>query len=110
MGLTAMISADGVPVTDGASSFDIPVMVAVMVSLLPIAFTGRRVAKREAWLLVGYYFAYTAYLLLDSAGHDALPQLDWVMLAFVIPVTVLTLGLLVAQDLQARRSGRPAEP
>ncbi len=110
MGLTAMISPDGVPVTDGASSFDIPVMVAVMVSLLPIAFTGRRVAKREAWLLLGYYFAYTAYLLLDSAGHDALPQFSWVMLAFVIPVTVLTLGLLVAQELRARRSGRPAEP
>ncbi len=108
MGLTAVISPDGVPVTDGAATFDIPVMVVVVMSLLPIAFTGARVAKREAWLFVGYYLAYTAYLLLDSAGHDALPQFSSVMLAFVLPVTVLTLGLLVVQETRVRRSrGRP---
>ena len=107
MGLTAVISPGGVPVTDGASVFDIPVMVAVVLLLLPIAFTGRRVARREAWLLLGYYLAYTAYLLLDSAGHDALQQFSSVMLAFVIPVTVLTLGLLVVQEARARRSRGP---
>ena len=110
MGLTAVISPDGVPVTDGASTFDIPVMVAVVMLLLPIAFTGRRVAKREAWLFIGYYLAYTAYLLLDSAGHDALRQFSSVMLAFVIPVTVLTLGLLVGQETRARRSRGPVGP
>ncbi len=104
MGLTAAISPDGVPVVDGALTFDIPVMVAVVLALLPIGFTGRRVAKREAWLLVGYYLAYTAYLLLDSAGHDALPQFSSVMLLFVIPVTLLTLGLLVVQETRVRRS------
>ncbi len=106
MGLTAVISPSGVPVTDGALTFDVPVMVAVVVSLLPVVFTGRRVAKREAWLFVGYYTAYTAYLLLDSTGHDALPQFSSVMLAFVIPMTVVTLGLLVIQEIRVRRSRR----
>ncbi len=109
MGLTALVSPDGVPVTDGASSLDIPVMIVVSTALLPVAFTGRRVARREAWLFLGYYVAYTAYLLLDSAGHDALEQFSWVMLAFVLPATGLTLALLVAQELRVRRSGT-AEP
>ena len=107
MGLTAAISPEGVPVTDGASTFDIPVMVVVTMTLLPIAYTGRRVAKREAWLLVGYYLAYTAYLLLDSTGHDALPHFSSVMLAFVIPITALTLGLLVVQETRVRRAQSP---
>ncbi len=99
------------PVTDGALTFDVPVMVAVILSLVPVAFTGRRVAKREAWLFVGYYLAYTAYLLLDSTGHDALPQFSSVMLAFVIPITVVTLSLLAIQEIRVRRSRtHPAEP
>lgn len=104
MGLTAVISPSGVPVVDGALTFDIPVMVVVVMTLLPIAYTGQRIAKREAWLFVGYYLAYTAYLLLDSTGHDALPHFSTVMLAFVIPVTMLTLGLLVIQETRLRRS------
>ncbi len=110
MGLTAAISPEGVPVTDGALTFDVPVMVAVVFVLLPIAFTGRRVARREAWLFVGYYLAYTAYLLLDSAGHDALPQFSAVMLAFVIPITALTLVVLVVHEIQLRRSHRSRSP
>ena len=110
MGLTAMISPDGVPVTEGAATFDIPVMVVVALALLPIAFTGHRVARREAWLFVCYYVAYTAYLLLDSAGHDALPRFSSVMLAFVIPFTLLTLGLLVFQEVRERRSRDHAAP
>lgn len=103
MGLTAVVSPTGVPVTQGAVSFDIPVMIVVAGTLLPIVFTGQRVARREAWLFVAYYVAFTTYLLLDSASHDALEQFSSVMLAFVLPVTAVVLGLMVANELRRRR-------
>ncbi len=112
MGLAAVISPGGVPVEPGAVRFDLPVMIAVALALIPVAFTGFRVARWEAGLFVAYYAAYVAYLLLDSAGHDALPAFNTVMLVFVIPITVLTLAVLVSYELGLRRghqlSGRGA--
>lgn len=103
MGVAAVVSPDGVPVEPGAVRFDLPVMIAVALALLPIAFTGFQVARWEAGLFVAYYCAYVAYLLLDSAGHDALPEFSTVMLVFVIPITVLTLAVLVSYELGLRR-------
>jgi cation:H+ antiporter len=39
-----------------------------------------------------YYGAYFAYLLLRAAEHDALEPFSAVMLGFVLPLTVLTIG------------------
>ncbi|MDD9207730.1 calcium/sodium antiporter [Georgenia sp. 10Sc9-8] len=106
MGITAAISPGGVPVEPGALRFDLPVMIAVALALLPVAFTGFCVARWEAGLFVGYYGAYIAYLLLDSAGHDALPEFSAVMLLFVIPITVLTLVVLTSYEVGVRRGRR----
>jgi cation:H+ antiporter len=109
MGITAMISDGGVPVDAGAVGFDLPVMVAVAFAMLPVAFTGFTVARWEAGLFLAYYGAYIAYLLLDSAGHDALPRFSAAMLWFVLPLTALTLVLLATYELGVRRGRRLAE-
>nr|WP_319633101.1 calcium/sodium antiporter [Georgenia satyanarayanai] len=109
MGIAAVVSPDGVPVEPGAVRFDIPVMIAVALALLPVAFTGFCVARWEAALFVAYYVAYVVYLLLDAAGHDALPQFSGVMLLFVIPITVLTLVVLTSYEVGLRRGRRAAE-
>lgn len=106
LGLTAVISPDGVPVADAAIAFDIPFMVAVAVAVLPIVYTGAAVARWEGALFLGYYVAYTGYLLLDSAEHDLLPQYSSVMLSFVVPLTVVTLGVLSLAELRRRASRR----
>ena len=108
MGLTALIAPDGVPVAASALHLDMPVMIAVAVALLPIAFTGMRIARWEAGLFVAFYAAYVTYLLLNSVGHSALPQFSSVMLIFVIPLTVLTLLLLTAYELGVVRGRRQA--
>jgi cation:H+ antiporter len=97
LGLAALISPDGVAVAPAALSFDIPVMVAVAVAALPIFFTGHLIARWEGWLFFGYYVAYTAYLVLASQQHDALPAFSVVMGAFVIPLTAVTLLVLAAR-------------
>src|SRR5690606_28614189 len=63
MGIAAVASPDGVPVAPGAVRFDLPVMIAVALALLPVAFTGFCVARWEAALFVAYYVAYVTYLL-----------------------------------------------
>lgn len=65
--------------------FDLPVLIATAVACLPIFFTGREISRWEGFLFLGYYVAYTLYLILGATDHDALPVFSLVMLAFVIP-------------------------
>ncbi|MEE6294652.1 calcium/sodium antiporter [Georgenia wangjunii] len=107
MGGAAVLAPSGVPVDPGAVRLDLPVMLVAALALLPVAITGFRVARWEAGLFVLYYAAYVTYLLLDSSGHDALPTFSAVMLWFVLPITALTLVVLVSYEVGLRR-GRTA--
>ncbi len=95
-GLVATFTSTGaLVVPDAVLRFDLWVMVAALLACLPVFLTGREIARWEGALLLGYYTAYTAYLVLQSKEHDALPGYSFVMLAFVMPLTVLTLGVSV---------------
>jgi cation:H+ antiporter len=72
-------------------SFDIWVMLAVALACLPIFMTGREIARWEGGVFVAYYFAYVAYLVLASQDHDSLPAFSVAMMSFAIPITVVTL-------------------
>ncbi|CAN5605739.1 calcium/sodium antiporter [soil metagenome] len=109
LGATAAIAPAGIPVAPGVLAFDFPVMTAVAVACLPIFFTGHCIHRWEGALFLGYYVAYTAYLLLDSAGHDALPMYSMVMMAFVVPLTMVTLLVVTARAWQQRRQRSPAD-
>jgi cation:H+ antiporter len=91
LGLSGVVAQNGLPVSAAAEAFDIPVMIAVALITLPIFFTGRLIARWEGWLFLFYYVAYTAYLILDSVQHDALPLFNNVLLYAIIPLTVVTL-------------------
>ncbi|MFC4726702.1 calcium/sodium antiporter [Coralloluteibacterium thermophilus] len=105
LGITAAFSPAGIPVGPAAIHFDLPVMVAVAVACLPIFFTGHCIQRWEGAVFLGYYVAYTAYLLLQATHHDALPAFSAVMMYFVLPLTVLTLAAAVVRALRDRRSG-----
>ncbi|GIX38559.1 MAG: sodium:calcium antiporter [Silanimonas sp.] len=106
LGLTALVAPGGLPVPDAALRFDYPVMLAVAVACLPIFFVGYSINRWEGALFLGYYVAYTAYLILDSTGHAVLPVYSSVMLHFVVPLTVLTLGVVLYREIRARRARR----
>ncbi|MCL4268171.1 MAG: calcium/sodium antiporter [Anaerolineales bacterium] len=103
LGLTSLVAPDGVPVSQAAEAFDIPVMVSVAVMTLPIFFTGNRIDRWEGWLFLFYYAAYTTYLILDAAQHDALPLFNNVLLFAIIPLTVVTLIVLFITEYSRRR-------
>lgn len=108
LGLTAVITPGGVPVAESAIVFDLPFMVAVSVALLPVVFTGLAVARWEGAVFVAYYVAYTAYLFLDATDHDALDRFSSVMTGFVVPLTVLTLGVVTIGEVRRRADRRVA--
>jgi cation:H+ antiporter len=109
LGATAMIADGGVPVGASAIRFDLPVMTVVAAACLPIFFNGHRIARWEGGLFVGYYMAYTAYLLMAAAKHEALADFRFVMLTVAIPMTMVTLAVITWRNLRVRHraSQRP---
>lgn len=96
LGLTALVSPTGVAVNHTALTFDIPVMIAVALAALPIFFTNYRIDRWEGFLFLGYYAAYTAYLILNATQHGLAEEFEWAMMLFVIPITVIMLiGLTI---------------
>lgn len=98
LGISAMFASGGLDVSQSMIRFDIPVMIAVALACLPIFFTGGVISRGEGVMLLGYYIAYTLYLIFAATRHDALPIFSSVMLWFVIPLTVIVLAIVLYQQ------------
>jgi cation:H+ antiporter len=108
LGVPAIISAGGIPVSPAAVAFDLPVMLVTALALLPIAFTGFILARWEGGVFVAMYVAYTLYLVLASTQHDALEGFTAVMLWFVLPLLGLTLVVFTAFEVGVIRGRKSA--
>jgi cation:H+ antiporter len=104
VGISSMVAPQGIDVAPALINFDIPVMIVVAIACLPIFFTGYRISRWEGWLFMGYYIAYTLYLILGATQHDALPIFSQAMAIFIIPLTLITLGLLFFREIMARKA------
>jgi cation:H+ antiporter len=105
LGISASIAPGVLLVPSSMPAFDLPVMVAVTMACLPIFFTGHLIARWEGGLFLGYYMAYTAYLILDASGHDAQAGFSTVMSVSVLPLTAVTLIVLAWRHWKGLRSG-----
>lgn len=97
IGATGLVSTAGIPISETARAFDLWVMLAVALACLPIMASGREIARWEGWVFLGYYAAYTAYLVLAAQQHAFLPGLTNLMANYVMPVTVIVLILHLMQ-------------
>jgi cation:H+ antiporter len=96
LGLSGVVSGDlGLAMAPSLLSFDIWVMLAVALACLPVFMTGREIARWEGGVFVAYYAAYVAYLILAAQQHDALPAFSTAMMSFVVPLTVVTLVVVM---------------
>ncbi|QSA98836.1 calcium/sodium antiporter [Methylococcus sp. EFPC2] len=89
VGLTATVAPGGVPVALDALRFDIPVMIMVALACLPIFVTHHSISRWEGGLFLAYYLAYFTHIVLASAGSAAMPKLDSVVFALLLPLTAL---------------------
>jgi cation:H+ antiporter len=103
LGLTAVIAPGGVPVNPESQALDMPFMVAVAISCLPIFFTGHLIARWEGLLFLAYYVAYTVYLLLAASKHEALESYATVLFLLVTPLVAVTLVIGVVRAIKDRR-------
>lgn len=92
-----MVAGD-LAVAPSLRTFDLPVMLATAVACLPIFVSGHRISRLEGGIFFAYYLAYTTYLILAASRHDALPAFSGAMLAFALPLTVLTLGVVFLRE------------
>lgn len=97
VGVGAVIAPQGIPVPPQLLNYDLPIMVASAVACLPVFFMGYRIARWEGFLFLGYYVAYTTFLVLKATGHVALPMYTTAMIGFVIPLTVITLAIMTGR-------------
>ncbi|MGK7889196.1 MAG: calcium/sodium antiporter [Leptolyngbyaceae cyanobacterium] len=102
LGVAGLFSPNGIAVSPAAINFDIPVMVAVAIACLPIFFSGNVISRWEGIVFFAYYLAYMGYVILDATGHDSLPLYSSVLASFVIPLTVITLFIIVSRELREK--------
>ena len=91
LGGAALFAPSGITVVPQALAFDLPVMTAVAFACLPVFLTGHVIARWEGFLFLGYYVAYTTWIVLAAVGSAALPSFRGAMIGFVVPLTVVTL-------------------
>ena len=106
LGLGSMLAPGGIPVADAALSFDIPVMIAVAIAVLPVVFVGSTINRWEGAMFVLFAVLYTTYLVLDATAHELAGGFGFAMAVFVLPLTAITLGTLVVRELRAKRTAR----
>ena len=104
LGLSGMVAPDGLGMAPALMAFDIWVMLAVALACLPVFMTGREIARWEGAVFLGYYAAYTAYLILAAQSHAVLATFSSTMLSFVVPITVVTLVVVL---IKPRASANP---
>lgn len=107
LGLSALVAPAGLSLSPSVLAFDIPVMVATAALCLPIFLSGMTVLRWEGGLLLLYFVAYTAYILLRAVDRSTLDPYATVVGWVVVPVTVGTLFVVTLANLvKGGRRGR----
>ncbi|MGV3485209.1 MAG: calcium/sodium antiporter [Planctomycetaceae bacterium] len=108
LGLAAVVARSGLEASSEAIHFDIPVMIAVVFLALPIFWTARMVSRGEGMVLLGYYIAYTIYLILNATDNPALHWYTSAMMYGAIPLTIIGLAVSVWRAKRASGAEQPA--
>lgn len=106
LGATCAVAPSSMVVPKQALRFDIPVMIVVAVSCLPLFWTGRRISRGEGALFLAYFVIYVAYLLLAASDNRLAETLQMMVWVFAAPLTLITVGVSVRQNFLLVRQER----
>ncbi|MFH1340127.1 MAG: calcium/sodium antiporter [Pseudomonadota bacterium] len=102
LGISSAVAPVGLSIAPAMTAFDIPVMIAVAIACLPIFFTGNLIARWEGALFLALYVGYTVYLVMAAQQHDALSTYGLVLGTVVLPLCVLTVGVITWREWRGR--------
>ncbi|MBM3684184.1 MAG: calcium/sodium antiporter [Actinobacteria bacterium] len=88
LGGAAVLSDAGVTVNRELLRLDYPVMLAATVVLLPICWNGFMIKRWEGGLLVLFYGAYVAFLVME-AGDSSAPELFRTAMLIIVPLVMV---------------------
>jgi cation:H+ antiporter len=97
-GLAALLAPTPIAVPPALLGFDMLIMTAVAAACLPLLFTGNRIEPWQGAIFFAFYVGYVFYLVMATANH-AIDGWRLAMLAFVLPLTVLTFAVIVWRKL-----------
>ena len=104
LGLTGIVSPDGVTVSDTSLRLDFPVMLAATVVLIPIFWSGFQIKRWEGFVLVAFYAVYVVYLIVDANDSDAADVIGPAAL-IVAPLVLMTFAVTGYQGWRRHRAG-----
>jgi len=107
LGASAAVSSRGVAVNSEVIRLDYPVMLAATVVLLPICWNGFMIKKWEGSLLVLFYVAYVAYLIME-AGDSTAPELYRTAMLIIVPLVIIVYGVAGFQGWRKHRAAQRA--
>ena len=107
LGASAAVSSNGVAVNSEVIRLDFPVMLAATIVLLPICWNGFMVKKWEGSLLVLFYVAYVAYLIME-AGDSTAPELYRTAMLIIVPLVTVVFGATGFQGWRKHRAAQRA--
>lgn len=105
LGATSALAPDGIAIGTDAVELDLPILVAAAVACLPMVFWDNRLDRWEGGVFVAYYVAYLVFLVLDATGHRAANPFAFVLLAFVMPLTAVTIAAVILAQRRAATDG-----
>jgi cation:H+ antiporter len=97
LGISGMVAPEGLGMASAVLNFDIWVMLAVAFACLPVFMSGRQIARWEGFVFLGYYIAYSVYVVMVAQAHDALEPFSNVIMSFILPITVITLIVVMVR-------------
>lgn len=104
LGVSAVVSPEGIMAGEAVLAFDVPFMVAVAFVCLPIFFTDGSISRWEGAFLFATYLAYVSWLILGATKNPAVETFEDVVVLFVVPLTVVTLGVVSWQAWKRQKS------
>jgi len=105
LGIGALVSPDGIFVTQRVLQFDLPVMVFVALVTLPIFYIDNRISRIEGGLLLSYYIIYMVFVFLRAAESTSLPSVQ-LFVAFFAPMTFVALVVVAIRSLRSKRQDK----
>ncbi len=103
LGLTSIVSPDGVNVSDASLRLDFPVMLAATIVLIPIFWNGFEIKRWEGFVLVAFYVLYVVYLIVDANDSDAADVIAPAAL-IVAPLVLMTFAVTGFQGWRRHRA------
>ena len=88
LGLTLVIAPNVLDVSPQAIVLDLPFMVAVSLSCIPIFVAGFNITRSDGLIFLFYYATYLAYLVLLALNNSMTNRIEQAMLYVVLPITL----------------------